>query len=393
MSDSIKTRADELASTIVSWRRDLHQQPELGFEEVNTAAYVKERLDALDLEVHTGIAETGMAAILRAKNPEGPGVLLRADMDALPVTETPGREYGSRTEGRMHACGHDGHMSMLLGAATILSERRDELRRDVLFCFQPGEEGYGGGEKMIQQGVLDLIKIGSVFALHLWSPFAAGTVHVRSGPIMAAQDSFVARILGTGGHAATPHVTRDPIVAAAYAVTALQTIVSRNVDPIDPAVVSIGSLHAGTVSNIIPAEAILEGTLRSFAEGVRELLKKRAAEVIEYAARANGCRSEFTLKSGYPATVNDAGAVETVRRVAAPVFGAENVIEPRPMAPAEDFSYFLQERPGAFILVGAGNKERGITAPHHSSEFDIDESVLPRGAELLTRLALDVGEV
>ncbi|MCH6583323.1 MAG: M20/M25/M40 family metallo-hydrolase [Proteobacteria bacterium] len=161
----------------------------------------------------------------------------------------------------------------------------------------------------------------------------------------------------------------------------------------NPAVVSIGSLHAGTVSNIIPEEATLEGTLRSFSNDVRELLKKRAAEVIEYAARTHGCRSEFELKSGYPTTVNDARAVETVRRVAVPVFGAENVIEPRPMAPAEDFSYFLQQRPGAFILVGAGNKERGITAPHHSSEFDIDESVLPRGAELLTRLALDVGEV
>ena len=391
MSDPIKARADELAPTIVGWRRDLHRQPELGFEEVRTAAYVKERLDALGLEVHSGIAETGMAAILRAENSSGPGVLLRADMDGLPVTEIEGREYGSKTVGRMHACGHDGHMSMLLGAATILNERRAELDRDVLFCFQPGEEGYGGGEKMIQQGVLDLIEIGSAFALHLWSPFAAGTVHVRSGPIMAAQDSFVARIIGEGGHAAMPHATRDPIVAAAHAVTALQTIVSRNVDPIQPAVVSVGALHAGTVSNIIPDEATLQGTLRSFNEDVRELLKKRAAEVIEQSARAHGCRSEFELESGYPATVNEARAVETVRRVSVPVFGADNVIEPPPMAPAEDFSYFLQKRPGAFILVGAGNEERGITAPHHSAEFDIDESVLPRGAELLVRLALDPG--
>ena len=393
MSDPIKTRADELAPTIVSWRRDLHRQPELGFEEVETAAYVKQRLDALDLEIHTGIAETGMAAILRARDPQGPGVLLRADMDALPLTEVEGREYGSKTEGRMHACGHDGHMSMLLGAATILSERRDELKRDVLFCFQPGEEGYGGGEKMIQQGVLDLTEIGSAFALHLWSPCEAGTVHVRPGPMMAAQDSFAARIIGKGGHAATPHVTRDPIVAAAHAVTALQAIVARNVDPVDPAVVSIGLLHAGTVSNIIPEDAVLEGTLRSFDPEVREMLKRRAAEVIEHVAQAHKCRSEFELKSGYPATVNDPDAVEKVRRLAAPVFGADNVIEPRPMAPAEDFSYFLQERPGAFILVGAGNKQRGITAPHHSPEFDIDESVLPRGTELLARLALDAGEV
>ncbi len=345
----------------------------------------------MNLEIHTGIAETGIAAILRAGNSEGPGVLLRADMDALPLTEVEGREYGSQNEGRMHACGHDGHMSMLLGAATILSERRDRLKRDVLFCFQPGEEGFGGGEKMIQQGVLELTEIGSAFALHLWSPVEAGTVHVRPGPIMAAQDSFAARIVGKGGHAAMPHTTRDPIVAAAHAVTALQAIVSRNVDPVAPAVVSVGLLQAGTASNVIPDDARLEGTLRSFSPEVRELLKERTAEVIAHAAQSNGCRSEFELKSGYPATVNDPAAVETVRRLAAPVFGEENVIAPQPMAPAEDFSYFLQERPGAFILVGAGNRQRGITAPHHSPEFDIDESVLPRGAELLTRLALDEG--
>ena len=389
MSDALRERADELAPKMVSWRRDLHRHPELGFEEVRTAAYVEQRLAALDLEIHTGIAQTGIAAILRAKNSKGPGVLLRADMDGLPLTEVPGREYGSQTEGRMHACGHDGHMSMLLGAATLLSERREQLDRDVLFCFQPGEEGYGGGEKMIQQGVLDLAEIGSVFALHLWSLCPAGTVHVRPGPMMAAQDSFTAHVIGKGGHAAMPHTTRDPIVAAAHAVTALQTIVSREVDPIEPAVVSVGLLQAGTVSNIIPDRATLSGTLRSFSEAVRELLKRRAAEVIDHAVRAHGCTSEFVLESGYPATVNDPQAVEDVRRVAAPVFGADNVIEPQPMAPAEDFSYFLQQRPGAFILVGAGNEERGITAPHHSPEFDIDESVLPRGAELLARIALE----
>jgi amidohydrolase len=309
-------------------------------------------------------------------------------MDALPLTEVPGRDYGSQNAGRMHACGHDGHMAMLLGAATILVERRAKLDRDVLFCFQPGEEGYGGGERMIREGVLDLTPIGSVFALHLWSPFAAGTVHVRPGPMMAAQDGFTARILGKGGHAAMPHAAEDTIVAAASAVTALQTIVSRNVDPLDPAVVSVGSLHAGTAGNILPDEAVLSGTLRSFSADVRELLRVRTREVIERAAGVHGCRLEFVLASGYPATINDAQEVERVRRAALPVFGAENVIEPRPMAPAEDFSYFLNERPGAFILVGAGNAARGITAAHHSPGFDIDESVLPRGAELLAGIAL-----
>ncbi len=389
VADGLKAEADRLAPRLVGWRRELHRQPELAFEEHRTAAFVAERLAELRLELRRGVAGTGVLALLRARSGSGPAVLLRADMDALPIAEVAGREYGSANAGRMHACGHDGHMAMLLGAASLLVERRDRLVRDVVFCFQPAEESRGGAQRMIEAGALEWVDVGSVFALHLWTPFPAGTVHVRAGPVMAAQDEFRARIVGRGGHGAQPHAAVDPIVAAAQAVTALQAVVARSVDPLEAAVVTVGALHAGSAPNVIPGEARLEGTLRSFTPGVRETLRSRVLEVLEGSARAAGCRVEFDLHPGYPATVNTAAAVDAVRRAARHVVGVENVHESPPLTAAEDFAYFLRERPGAFVLVGAGNAERGITAPHHSAAFDIDEGVLPRGAELLARLALD----
>jgi amidohydrolase len=388
IDDTLRSEADTLGPTLVAWRRALHQKPELAFEEVETAAFVESRLRALDLEVRTGLAGTGVAAVLRAEAPSGGSILLRADMDALPIQEETGRPYGSRVPGKMHACGHDGHMAMLLGAATLLAERRAKLPHDVVFCFQPAEEGGGGAHKMIAAGVLDLSTPREAYALHLWSLYPAGTMHVRPGPIMAAQDEFTARFIGRGGHGAMPHQAVDPIVAAAQGLVALQSVVSRSIDPMEPAVVSVGSLHAGSAPNVIPDEARMDGTLRSFQDGVRERLRIRVRRVLEGTASASGCKLEFELRPGYPAVVNDPRAVERVRQVGKDVFGAENVIEPAPMAAAEDFAYFLQRIPGAFVLIGAANAARGITAPHHTARFDVDESVLPRGAELLARLAL-----
>ncbi len=388
--DDLKRDADELAAEIVAWRRGLHRRPELGFEEIRTSAFVADRLRALGLTVRTGIAKTGVAGRLAAKSASRPPVLLRADLDALPIQEEAGREYGSEVPGAMHACGHDGHIAMLLGAATLLAARRDALPQDVTFCFQPAEEGQGGAAAMIEDGVLDFSGAGSAFALHLWTPYPSGTLHVRPGPIMAAQDEFLATVTGRGGHGAQPHLAADPVVAAAAGIVALQTIVSRSVDPMEPAVVSVGSLHAGSAPNVIPDEAHLHGTLRSFREDVRLLLRRRVQEVLENTAQAAGCRSDVRILPGFPAVVNDPAAVERVRRAGRGVLGKEGVIESPPLAASEDFAYFLREVPGAFVLLGAGGPGAGgLHAPHHSPRFDFDESVLPRGAELLARLALE----
>jgi len=388
MADDLKRRVADLTGSLVAWRRALHKRPELGFAEHETAAFVAARLRELEIDVKTGVAKTGVVGVLRAKASSRPPVLLRADMDALPIVETPGRSYGSEVAGRMHACGHDGHMAMLLGAASVLSAVRERINRDVVFCFQPGEEGFGGADAMIREGVLSEHGVAEVYGLHLWSLFPVGTVQVRSGPTMAAQDEFVATLVGKAGHGAMPHEALDPVVAAAQAVVALQSVVARSIDPIHPAVVSVGSLHAGTAPNVIPEAATMQGTLRSFDEGVREILRRRVREVLQGTAAAAGCRLDYTLSPGYPAVVNDPEAVSRVRRHAAVVVGAANVVEPAPMAAAEDFSYFLRQVPGAFAFIGAGNVARGITAPHHAPQFDIDESALPIGTELLARIAL-----
>ncbi len=382
-----------MEKTLSGWRRALHRQPELGFEEVKTAAFLAEKLREIGVdEVRTGLANTGLVGILRApeeeKGREQEAVLLRSDMDALPIQEVDGREYGSQAPGKMHACGHDGHMAMLLGAASLLVSRRRELNRDVLFCFQPAEEGAGGGRRMVEEGVLEIGPVGEAYAIHLWSPYRAGTVHVRSGPIMAAQDEFTAEIVGKGGHGAEPHNARDPIVAASLGVAALQAVVSRFTDPRSPAVATVGSFHAGSACNIIPESAELVGTLRSFTPETRSLLRERVQAAFAGAAEACGCRLEFELRPGYPAVVNDAGAAESVRRTAAGLFGEGELFETPPLAASEDFAYFLEKVPGAFILLGAGNQEKGISAPHHSPGFDIDEAALPRGAALLAALAL-----
>ena len=380
-----------LIQRITGWRRALHRMPELGFEERRTAAFVEARLREIGLtEIRTGVAKTGVVATIRASKGNKDGaILLRADMDALPVQEVDGREYGSETPGRMHACGHDGHMAMLLGAAAILSGQKDKLKQDVVLCFQPAEEGAGGGREMVEGGELDLTGVSRAFAIHLWSLYPAGTVHTRPGPIMAAQDEFTAWFRGRGGHGAAPHNTRDPIVAASLGVVALQAVVSRFVDPLSPAVATVGSMHGGSACNIIPETVELIGTLRSFDPDVRLLLRERVEEAFAGAARSGGCELEFEIRPGYPAVVNDTESANIVSSIAGRLFGKEKVFETPPLAASEDFAYFLQKVPGAFILLGAGNEARGITAPHHSPQFDIDESALPKGAELLAALAME----
>jgi amidohydrolase len=388
MADDLKRRVEDVSPSLSTWRRALHKRPELGFEEHETAAFVAARLREIGTEVKTGVAKTGVVGVLRAGKARRPPVLLRADMDALPIEETAGRPHGSEIPGKMHACGHDGHMAMMLGAAKVLTGARERLDRDVVFCFQPGEEGFGGAEAMIKDGVLSEHGVAEVYGLHLWSLFPVGTIQLRPGPAMAAQDEFTATIVGVGGHGAMPHLARDPVVAAALAIVALQSVVARSVDPIQPAVVSVGSLHAGSAPNVISESATMRGTLRSFDEGVREILRRRVREILEGTAAASGCRLEYTLVPGFPAVVNEPGAVARVRRHAAEIVGPSNVVEPAPMAASEDFAYFLRAKPGAFIFIGAGNTAKLIVAPHHTPQFDIDESALPVGTELLVRIAL-----
>ena len=377
---------ENFGEKIVALRRDIHREPELGFDTDRTAEKVLAALDSLPLDIETGVARNGIVATLRGAG-EGPTVALRADMDALPIQEETNLPFASETEGRMHACGHDGHTSMLVGAAHVLSEMRDRLGGTVKFVFQPAEEGGGGGRVMVDEGVAD--DISSIFALHLWPGLPFGKVATKAGSIMAAADAFEMEITGSGGHGAMPHLAADAVVIAAQVVTTLQTVVSREVDPVKPAVLTVGEIGAGTAFNIIPEKAHLGGTVRTLDPDLRESMPGR----IEALARgvAKGMRGDANLDYtfSYPVTVNDEGAADRVLGVAENLFGAESVLElPNPSMGGEDFAFFLEKVPGAFIWLGVGEDVSGL----HTPQFAFDEEVLPRGSALLAALALEAGQ-
>ncbi len=374
---------DSFGEDIVALRRDIHREPELGFDTKKTAEKVLGALDGLPLEVQTGVAENGIVATLRGKD-GGPTVGLRADMDALPIHEETGLPFASEIEGKMHACGHDGHTSMLVGAAHALCGMRERLTGTVKFFFQPAEEGGGGGRVMVEEGVAD--DVASVFALHLWPGLPFGTAATKAGPIMAAADAFEMTVRGTGGHGAFPHQTADAIAMAAQIVTALQTLVSREVDPVEPAVVTVGEIGAGSAFNIIPETARLGGTVRTLNEDLR----RRMPERIEQIARgvAGGMRGDAALEYqfSYPVTMNDEGAAQHALTVIRDLFGEENTLElPNPAMGGEDFAFFLEKIPGAFIWLGVGEDVSYL----HTPTFAFDEEILPHGAALLTALALE----
>ncbi len=367
---------------IVALRRDFHAHPELGYEEVRTAGIVAERLRALGLEVRTGVAETGVIALLRGAKP-GPTVLVRADMDALPVDEKNAWEWKSSTQGKMHACGHDCHTAMALTVARLLVEKKDELAGTIKFMFQPAEEGMGGAGRMIDEGLLDDPKPDFALALHVWSDIEVGKIAVKVGPVMAYADGFKAKIIGKGGHGAIPQQTIDPIVVASHVVLALQTTVSRNINPLHPAVVTVGKVWAGSAFNVIPNEAEIEGTVRSFDPIVRDTLERRCREIIEELPRAFGATAEFEYLHGYPATVNDARVTEMIRPALESVVGAENVEEFEPTMGAEDFSLVLEKVPGCYFFVGGRNAVIDAVYPHHHERFNIDERALEIGARAM----------
>ncbi|WP_448566313.1 M20 metallopeptidase family protein [Thermus sp.] len=378
----------ELTPGLIEMRRDFHRHPELGFQEVRTSAKLAEFLEGLGLEVTRGVAQTGVVARLKGARP-GKTVLVRADIDALPIQEDSGVPYSSQTPGVMHACGHDGHAAIAAHVAAVLARFRDQIEGEVRFAFQPAEEIVSGALPMVEAGVLE--GVDAVVGLHLYSLMPAGTVGVRPGPSMAAADAFTIQLRGRGAHAAMPHEGVDTVLMASQVIVALQSLVSRETDPIHTAVVTVATVRAGDgAHNIIPETAELKGTLRTFDPGLREKLMRRIGELSQGIAAAMGGSAEVTWLRGSPAVVNDPVMVERFRQVARQVVGEASVLEVPPVMGGDDMSEFLNRRPGVYFWLGAGDPNPSKNRPHHHPGFWIDdERSLPLGTELITRTVLD----
>lgn len=378
---------DRIGPQLVEDRRRLHRHPELSYQEQDTAAMCAERCEQLGFRVRTEVGGgTGVVADLDSGRP-GPTVMLRADTDALPINERGDHRVAvSENEGAMHACGHDGHVAMALGAATALADLRDAWSGTVRMCFQPAEEVAGGAAPMIEAGAAD--GVDRVLGIHLWAPLQVGRVAVGPGPLFGSADEFGLVVRGRGGHGGMPHTSIDPVVCAAQIVTALQTIVSRETSPFSPAVVTIGRIEGGSAFNVIAEEVRLRGTVRAFEDSERERLLARIDEMASALARSMRCEAEFIRANGCPPVVSDAEVAEAVRRAAVATVGEENVdVAPR-ITVGDDVALFLERAPGCYFLVGAGDVARHPVAPHHHPEFDIDERCLPVGAATLARAAL-----
>lgn len=380
--------AQALAPQVIAWRRHLHQHPEVAFQEFETARFLRNALAAIPGLTVTQPTETSVMARLVGAAP-GRVVAVRADIDALPIHEENDVPYRSTVDGSMHACGHDGHTSIVLALATLLARHREQLVGEVRFFFQHAEElAPGGAEQMVKEGVMDGVDM--VIGIHLWAPMPVGQIGIVSGPAMAAPDTFTCTIIGQGGHAAIPHETVDPIAIGAQLVTALQHIVSRNVDPLDPAVVSITQFHAGTAFNVIPNTAQLSGTVRTFDASLRQRIPEVMERIIRGVCDAHGAAYEFSIERGYRPVVNDVALSERLARVVERTFGPNVLIPTRPTMGGEDFSAYQQRAPGVFAFVGAGNAMENITYPHHHPRFNVDESSLDIGLRYLAAATLEL---
>lgn len=388
MREDIKNKILNLKNEMIEIRRDFHQYPELGFKEERTAKLVANYLRNLGLEVKTDIAKTGVVGLLRGQR-EGKTLLLRSDMDALPIQEKNEVEYKSKNEGVMHACGHDGHMAILLTTAKILSDFQKEMKGNIKFIFQPAEEGPGGARLMIEQGVMSAPQVDAAIGLHLWNYLPIGKVGIRSGPLMASMDSFTIKIKGKSGHGAIPHDAIDAIVMSSHVISALQTIVSREVSPLKSAVVSVGTIKGGYGFNIIADEVDMEGTVRALDIELQKTLPERMERILKGVTSSMRGEYELNYQFLYPITVNDEGMAQLVRKACTSIVGAEKVIIAEQTMGGEDMAFFLQKVPGCFFFLGSANREKGFDSPHHHPRFDFDEDAMPLGVEILSTIALE----
>jgi amidohydrolase len=385
MADSIQEKIAGMKDWLVEVRRTIHMKPELGFEEVETSKLVAGWLDKFGLQVRRGVATTGVVGLLEGAK-GGKTVAIRADMDALPLEEANEVPYRSRVKGKMHACGHDGHVAILLGVARLFSGIREKMNGNIKWLFQPAEEGGGGGRVMVEEGVLENPKVDAVFGAHLFPDLRMGKVGIHEKEGLAATDRVVITLKGKGGHGAYPHLSRDPILAAGHLITQIHSIVSRSIGPLDSAVITIGKVSGGTAFNIIPDEVELLGTVRSLTAAVREDLKRRLEEVARGVARSFDLDCQVDFQYGYPALVNDPEMSHLVASACGRGIGEENVEFLKPSMGGEDFAYYLQEVPGSFFRLGCRNEAKGIVHPFHSSRFEMDEDALPFGVEMFSRI-------
>lgn len=384
---AVKNKAKAISPALIEMRRYFHQHPEIGLQEYNTAKVIAEKLQALGLNVTTGVGKTGVVALLKGKRP-GKTIALRADMDALPIEEKNEVPYASLNRGFMHGCGHDGHVASLIGAAMILKDMEEELAGAVKFIFQPAEEGPGGAKRMIADGVLE--GVDAIAGVHLWMDVPAGKIGVRYGGMMACLDDIDITIKGKGGHGSMPHQTVDAIVAASHVVCALQTIASRETSPVEPVVISIGTIHGGYAYNIIADEVTMKGTVRAMNPKVREALPAQIERTIAGVAAAMRAEYSYQYHFGYPPVINDQEMTSLLEQAAAEVVGPAKVMQlDNPTMGGEDMSYYLEKVPGSFAFVGIGNPDKGIIHPHHNARFDMDEDALAIAAEFLAVAAVE----
>ncbi|MFK7602366.1 M20 family metallopeptidase [Deinococcus sp. SM5_A1] len=371
-----------LDAQVITWRRWLHEHPELSFQEYATADYVEAQLRDMNGLVLSRPTPTSVLAVLKGEGGPGRTLLMRADMDALPIQEDTTYDFASKNDGVMHACGHDGHTAMLLGAAQVLTSLKAQLLGEIRFIFQHAEELFpGGGQQLVDAGIMQGVDL--AIGAHLFSPIPVGLIALKSGPLMAAPDVFTLTVTGKGGHGAMPHETVDPILIACHIVTALQAIVSRQRDPLEPAVLSVTTIHAGQAHNVIPNSVVLSGTVRTFDAGLREQIPQWMERLVQGVTQGFGATYQFEYEFGYRATVNDPKITEVMREVVRETLGEQALVEAQPTMGGEDFSAYLSQAPGAFFFIGTRNEAAGITAPHHHPQFAIDEEALSHGVRVL----------